>query len=87
MFKKENKKSQGLSINFIIIAAISLIVLIVLIAIFTGRIGKTAENLESCWLRGGKCSEDPCGDNYAEIKNTKECPPDGDKYCCVEVLT
>lgn len=36
----QNKKSQGLSINLIIIVAIALIVLVVLIAIFTGRWGK-----------------------------------------------
>jgi len=34
-----NKKSQGLSINVIIIVAIALIVLVVLVAIFTGRLG------------------------------------------------
>ena len=32
-------KAQGISINTIIIAAIALIVLVVLIAVFTGRIG------------------------------------------------
>lgn len=35
----QNKRGQGISINTIIIAAIALIVLVVLIAIFTGRIG------------------------------------------------
>ena len=34
-----NKKSQGLSINLIIIVAIALIILVVVIAIFTGRMG------------------------------------------------
>jgi len=34
-----NKKSQGLSLNTIIIAAIVLVVLVVLWAIFTGRMG------------------------------------------------
>jgi len=34
-----NKKSQGISVNVIIIAAIALIVLVVLIAVFTGRFG------------------------------------------------
>lgn len=33
------KKAQGISINVIIIAAIALAVLVVLFAIFTGRIG------------------------------------------------
>ena len=34
-----NKKSQGLSVNLIIIVAIALIILVVVIAIFTGRMG------------------------------------------------
>ena len=34
-----NKKAQGLSINVIIIVAISLIVLVVLVAVFTGNLG------------------------------------------------
>lgn len=34
-----NKKAQGLSMNTIIIAAIALIVLVVIVAIFTGRLG------------------------------------------------
>lgn len=41
------KKSQGLSITTIVIAAISLIVLVVLIAIFTGRIGIFTRGIEN----------------------------------------
>jgi len=41
-----NKKSQGLSVNTIIIAAIALIVLVVLIAIFTGRFGGFSEGIQ-----------------------------------------
>ena len=33
------KKSQGISINIIIIASIALIILVVLVAVFTGRFG------------------------------------------------
>lgn len=40
------KKAQGLSLNTIIIAAIVLIVLIVLWAIFTGRMGKFTAGLK-----------------------------------------
>ncbi|MBU1704169.1 MAG: hypothetical protein KJ922_02295, partial [Nanoarchaeota archaeon] len=39
------KKAQGLSLNVIIVAALALIVLIVLWAIFTGRMGATAKGL------------------------------------------
>ena len=34
-----SKKGQGLSLNVIIVAAIALIVMVILIAIFTGRVG------------------------------------------------
>jgi len=59
-----SKKSQGLSLNTIIIAAICLVVLIVLIAIFSGRInifGKTYTESQQlaksqvCWSQGGYC--------------------------------
>lgn len=40
-----NQKAQGLSINTIIIAAIALIVLVVLVAIFTGRLGLFSKGL------------------------------------------
>ena len=40
------KKGQGLSLNTIIIAAIVLIVLVVLWAIFTGRMGAFAEGVK-----------------------------------------
>ena len=42
---KIKKKGQGLSINAIILAAIALIVLVVLVAIFTGRLGLFSKGL------------------------------------------
>ncbi len=45
------KKAQGLSINTIIIAALGLAVLVILFAVFTGRIGlfnKGVNELETC---------------------------------------
>ncbi len=41
-----SKKGQGLSLNAIIIAALALIVLVVLVAVFTGQIGKTKVGIE-----------------------------------------
>lgn len=82
----ENKKSQ-IAINTIIWATLALVVLVVAIAIFSGMMGRSAENLESCWLRGGVCSDKACGHDEAEVKNTKECKEDSDKpYCCVQVF-
>jgi len=44
MLKKRN--AQGLSITTIIVAVIGLIVLIVLVAVFTGRIGSFSKGIE-----------------------------------------
>ena len=49
------KKSQGLSINVIIIVAIALIVLVVLIAIFTGRLGSFVGGVESASTCSNSC--------------------------------
>ena len=50
------KKAQGLSMTTIIVAALAVIVLIVLIAIFTGRIGNFGEDIDTS-VSGfkGKC--------------------------------
>ena len=48
------KKAQGLSLNIIIVAAIVLIVLVVLWAIFTGRMGDFVESLREA---DNKCNE------------------------------
>jgi len=50
------KKGQGLSLNTIIIAAIVLIVLIVLWAIFTGRMGVFSKGVSDV-TKGGTCAE------------------------------
>ena len=50
-----NKKSQGLSINVIIIVAIALIVLVVLIAIFTGRLGSFVTGIDAAQSCQSSC--------------------------------
>ncbi|MBU1004271.1 MAG: hypothetical protein KJ561_00425 [Nanoarchaeota archaeon] len=50
------KKGQGLPLNVIIIAAIVLIVLVVLWAIFTGRMGVFSKGLTDV-TKGGTCAE------------------------------
>ena len=59
-----NKKSQGLSINVIIIVAIALIVLVVLIAIFTGRLGSFSEGIDTVGGNAGKTCKEIDLDNY-----------------------
>ena len=51
-----NKKGQGLPLNVIIIAAIVLIVLVVLWAIFTGRMGVFSKGLTDV-TKGTTCAE------------------------------
>lgn len=50
------KKGQGLSLNTIIIAAIVLIVLVVLWAVFTGRMGVFSKGVTDV-TKGGTCIE------------------------------
>jgi hypothetical protein len=51
------KKAQGISINTIIIAAIALLFLIILIAVFTGRIGNWGRGLDE--TSNAKCPGAP----------------------------
>ena len=79
-----NKKAQGLSINTIIIAAIALVVLVVLIAIFTGRLGMFSKGLGDvgkCQNLGGTClNANSCteagGGNTREIFGAIDCGKD-----------
>lgn len=52
----KQKKSQGLPINIIIIAAIALIVLVVVLAIFSGKIRFFSKSIAgTCQDQGGEC--------------------------------
>ena len=44
-----------MSLNVIIIAALALIVLVILIVIFTGRINVFGKGVSSCTSQGGSC--------------------------------
>ncbi len=64
---QQNKKSQSISINTIIIAALALAALVVIIYIFSGQLGITSKNINSCIAKGGTCAK-----TYE-----KGCPPEG----------
>lgn len=70
-----NRKAD-LSLTTIIVAAIGLIVLIVLIAIFTGKIGFFSDDLASCTSKGGSCISGTC--EGATVHNT-----DCAQTCCI----
>ena len=80
---KIHKKSQGLSINVIIIAALGLAVLFVLIIIFTNQTGKNVSALESCAGRGGQCRENVCLDTEIQI-STGKCSKTT-QLCCIKI--
>jgi hypothetical protein len=91
-----SKKAQGISMNVIIIAALALIVLVVLVMIFTGRIGMFTGGVKSCSAMAGFCvdDEDACkaqvidADGDGEKIKNKDYKgglynDDGcEKYCC-----
>lgn len=81
------KKGQGLTMDVIIIAAISLVVLVVLIAIFTGRLGKFTEEIKDCAANGGSCQDETfCRDNDMAILPGKTTCDEG-KRCCISTTS
>ena len=70
-----NKKGQGISINTIIIAAIGLAVLIVLFAIFTGRLGifsKGVQDTDTCAQKCSSLNMNPGSHPSQDIKSCVE---------------
>lgn len=75
------KKAQGLSLNTIIIAAIVLIVLVVLWAIFTGRMGVFAKGIKDTETQL-KCTDDLIGGQESkerDINGNLICPDGSSK--------
>ena len=62
-------KGQGLSITTIVVAAIALLVLVVLVAIFTGNIVETDKVLKSCEGTNGVCASEKPADGKSYIRN------------------
>jgi hypothetical protein len=80
------KKAQGISVNTIIVTAIALVVLVVLIAVFTGRISLFGKDLSEV-QKGSICKSDSmkvvkgfsCEDGWEAIySNIKQCREDED---------
>ncbi len=92
------KKAQSISINTIVVAAIALIVLVVIIAIFSGRIKIFTWGARDCGTQGGKCDDDcgtflatgdPDGTIYVNVPGTS-CEDDKStplkNQCCVPII-
>jgi hypothetical protein len=77
-------KKADLSMNTIVVAIIAILVLIVLAGIFVTQLGDQSKNLQSCTLKAGVCSDEPCSQREdslkSELPNT-DCSKSG-KYCC-----
>lgn len=95
--KKTQKKSEGMPLNTIIIAALVLVVLIVLIAIFSGRMNifgksytETGDKAKAkvCWGQGGHCVDKSqgavgcnSGENYEGTTDFVDCGKE--QTCCI----
>ena len=83
---KKNKKSQGISLNVVIVAAIVLIVLVVLIVIFSGRMKTFNYGLVDCHSKNGQCQSQPCSQGSATIPHTNcNSGTNTEQYCCVPI--
>ena len=81
--KAGSKMNKGqLSMNVLVVAAIAIIVMIVVIAMFAGKFRKVSTDIETCGLRGGNC-QTTCDPRNGEVRipNVK-CPDLQD--CCVK---
>ena len=66
MLKKRN--AQGLSINLIVLTVIGLVVLVVIIAIFTGRINVFSSGVDELTSCENSCNNIGADDNEARIE-------------------
>ncbi|MFW6013864.1 MAG: hypothetical protein ACOCQG_01705 [Candidatus Nanoarchaeia archaeon] len=84
MIKKPfQKKSQGLSLNTVVIAALVVLVLVILAAILMGRFDIFTSHLKEC---PGECKSESYGDEgcpsgYEEIPGRCE---DDNEVCCAQ---
>lgn len=83
----KSKRAQGMPVNVIIIAAIALVVLFVLVALFTGKIRGLSQDLENCSTKQGRCARE-CEPNEAvasgKCSDAEE--KEGKKKCCITVF-
>ncbi len=77
-----NKKRAEISLNVIIVAAICLLVLIVLLFIFSDRIGAFALGVKSCTSQSGVCKTS-CDAGEPIVQKT-DCDRTN-KVCCVKL--
>ncbi|MFH1439781.1 MAG: hypothetical protein ABIG89_04390 [Candidatus Woesearchaeota archaeon] len=86
--KKIKSKKGDISLNMIIIAIIALLVLVIIAAIFTGRLALFNIGVSDCEKVKGAVCDFSCGDGYVEDKvsscidhDTKKV--NKDMHCCI----
>ena len=75
------RKSQGLSINILVIALIALVILIVVIFIFLGGVERFNKGLRDCKAKGGECVKEDVGCKEGEIPFLGICKEG--EVCCI----
>jgi len=83
----KNNKKADMSIWIIVTAALALMVLVILAAIFTGQTRRAVSTLESCAGVGGRCTmevKESCLITEVE-KSGAKCQDDKLK-CCIKVF-
>ena len=90
---KKEKRGAELTLNVIVIAAIVLFVMVILLLIFTGRIGTVNKEIAKCENKGGTCTLGACPPETRELASYT-CDLNGDAdftttaddgLCCVGV--
>ena len=84
----KNKKAQGMSINLIVVAAVALLVMVILIAMFSSKIGDFGTQKDGCIAQGGICvtgtgGRCDTGQIRIDSSNSKDCP--SPKICCIQL--
>ncbi len=96
---QNSKKSQGLSLSTVVIAALALLVLVILSVIFVGRMGNTSDKSRDCVQQGGSCYSIEDGttcqthddalvlhpNGVCQVESSGAMKADDSKICCIRV--
>lgn len=80
-----NNKKGDVTFTQISVAIIAIVVLLILIMIFSGKMGGITRDVESCQANGGRCFDGECPEGgFERIGDYSECR-DSQK-CCIIVF-
>ncbi len=85
--KKSMNKNKKADLTFgqIVTAIIALIVLVILIMIFTGKMQGIVAETDSCRAKGGICTSNACEDGaFEKFGNYEDCTDE--EVCCIKVF-